>query len=177
MSEPSSAPWTLRRATPADAPHVAAYMADPAVFAGTLQLPYPDEEVWRTRLASQPGLSLQLVAEVEGQVVATAGLFTAAPSPRRRHALGLGITVAQPWQGQGVGRALMAALCEWADRWAGILRIELTVFADNQRAIALYQAFGFEIEGRLRAYALRDGHYADVLTMSRLHPNPPTRLA
>jgi L-phenylalanine/L-methionine N-acetyltransferase len=67
----------------------------------------------------------------------------------------------------------MQALMEHADRWAGILRIELQVFADNHRAIALYRKFGFEIEGTHRAHALRDGVYVDTLTMARLHPDPP----
>ena len=71
------------------------------------------------------------------------------------------------------GSALMAAMCDYADRWAGVLRLELTVFVDNAPAIALYRKFGFEIEGTHRAYALRDGRYADVHAMARLHPDPP----
>jgi putative acetyltransferase len=67
----------------------------------------------------------------------------------------------------------MTALCSYADQWLGTLRIELTVFADNEPAQALYRRHGFEVEGRLRAYALRDGAYEDVLMMARLHPQPP----
>jgi putative acetyltransferase len=67
----------------------------------------------------------------------------------------------------------MTALLDWADHWAQILRIELTVFTDNAPAIALYRKFGFELEGTHRAYALRDGVYGDVYAMARLHPNPP----
>ena len=48
---------------------------------------------------------------------------------------------------------------DYADRWAGVLRLELTVFVDNTPAIALYRKFGFEIEGTNRAFALRDGTY------------------
>jgi L-phenylalanine/L-methionine N-acetyltransferase len=69
----------------------------------------------------------------------------------------------------GAGHGLTDA----ADRWLGILRIELTVFTDNARAIALYRRYGFVLEGTHRAYALRDGAYADVHAMARLHPNPP----
>jgi L-amino acid N-acyltransferase YncA len=32
----------------------------------------------------------------------------------------------------------------------------------------LYRKFGFEVEGRLRDYALRDGVFVDTLSMARL---------
>jgi putative acetyltransferase len=64
-------------------------------------------------------------------------------------------------------------LLDWADNWAGLLRIELGVYADNERAIRMYRRFGFELEGTQRAFALRDGVYVDSLMMARLHPRPP----
>jgi putative acetyltransferase len=70
-----------------------------------------------------------------------------------------------------VGDARMSGLLEYADRWAGLLRIELTVWADNARAIRLYEKYGFALEGRLRAYGFRDGRYVDALGMARLNPN------
>jgi putative acetyltransferase len=85
----------------------------------------------------------------------------------------LGISVLPEAQGYGVGSALMAALCDYADRWAGALRIELGVYTDNARAIGLYKKFGFEIEGTMRGYAMRDGQFADTFAMARLHPNQP----
>jgi len=56
----------------------------------------------------------------------------------------------------------MQALCDYADHWAQVLRIELSVFTDNERAIRLYRSLGFEHEGTHRCYALRHGRYADV---------------
>ena len=41
-------------------------------------------------------------------------------------------------------------------------------YADNARAIALYESFGFEREGLYRAYAWRNGAYVDSLAMARL---------
>ena len=86
----------------------------------------------------------------------------------------LGISVAPSAQRRGVGSALMAAMCDYADNWAGVLRLELNVYVDNEPAIALYRKFGFEIEGTNRAFAMRDGAYVDSHAMARLHPNPPT---
>jgi L-phenylalanine/L-methionine N-acetyltransferase len=167
---------TIRRAVPNDAAAFARIMGDPAVYPGLMQMPYADEETWRARLNENfgPGKTdLALVAERGGEVVGSAGLHPVGPQLRRRHALLLGISIAPQAQRQGVGSALMAAMCDYADRWAGALRIELNVYADNLGAIALYKKFGFEIEGTHRGYAMRDGAYVDSLSMARLHPNPP----
>ena len=164
-----------RRAEPRDAEALAQFMADPAVFAGLLQLPYPGVEGWRKRLESRAHEQdqLHLLALAEGVVVGSAGLHSLAWTPRRRHVAGLGISVAAAWQGKGVGDELMRRLLEWADNWAGYLRIELSVYVDNVRAIALYRKHGFVEEGVNRAHALRDGVYVDSLMMARLHPRPP----
>ena len=167
---------TVRRACLADAAVLARIMGDPAVFAGLMQLPFTSEEVWKARLAEVYGPGnpdLMLVAERGGEVVGSAGIHPVGVAIRRCHVLTFGISVAPEAQRQGVGSALMAAICDYADRWAGALRIELTVYTDNAAAIALYRKFGFEPEGTHRAYALRDGKYVDALAMARLHPKPP----
>lgn len=169
---------TLRRVQPADAAAIAEQFTDPEVFGGTLQLPYASEEIWTQRIAGMnpppPGSAeIVLAAVLDGKPVGLAGLHAVGPSVRRRHAMMLGITVAKASQGQGVGHALMGGLIDYADNWAQVLRIELTVFHDNERAIRLYERHGFEREGRLKAYALRAGVYEDVLTMARLHPHQP----
>jgi L-phenylalanine/L-methionine N-acetyltransferase len=167
---------TVRRARVSDAAAYARIMSHPEVMPQLLQLPFNDEEMWKARLADflSPGKAdLSLVAELDGEVVGNAGLHPAGPALRRRHAMGLGMAVHPQAQGRGVGSALMQALCDYADRWAQVLRLELTVYTDNERAIALYRKFGFEHEGTHRAYALRDGVYVDVHAMARLHPAPP----
>jgi putative acetyltransferase len=166
----------IRRVRASDAEGMARLMGDPATLGNLLQLPYPSVEAWRARLAEldQPGrIDLLLVAEADGGLVGNAGLNPVGTALRRRHAMHLGITIDKAWHGRGVGTQLMAALLDAADRWLGCLRIELTVYTDNEPAIALYRKFGFVIEGTHRAFALRDGLYVDALAMARLHPNPP----
>ena len=165
----------IRRARPTDAADMARVMADDGVYANLMQLPFPSEAVWRARLeemAAPASTALLLVAERGGRLVGSAGLHPAVPI-RRRHTAMLGISVDPACQRQGVGSALMQAVCDYADGWAQILRIELTVFVDNAGAIALYQRFGFRHEGRHVAFAMRQGAYHDVLSMARLHPKPP----
>jgi putative acetyltransferase len=165
----------LRRAALADAEALAALMSDEAVYAGVLQMPYPTADLWRKRLEPQvtDDSSLHLVAVADGRVIASAGIHLQAWTPRRRHVGGLGMTVAADWQGKGIGSLLMHGLLDWADNWIGLMRIELTVYTDNLRAIALYEKSGFVHEGTHRAYALRGGRYVDAHAMARLHPNPP----
>lgn len=167
---------SLRRPRPQDAEQMAALMSHPEVQPWLLQLPHASAESWLQRFSQPADLQsadLQLLAIEDDQLLGSAGLHPTGPHPRRRHAMSLGMAVRPEAQGRGVGRALMDALLRQADDWLGVLRVELTVFCDNPRAIRLYQHCGFEIEGRLRAYALRAGRYEDCYTMARLHPQPP----
>ena len=166
----------IRRARIEDADAFAATMSNPAVMPGLLQLPFVDGAEWRNRLADtlKAGDARPLlVAEVDGQVVGNAGLVPVSAQLRRRHAMGLGMAVNPSHWRRGVGAALMTALLDWADNWAGVLRIELQVFTDNDAAIALYRRSGFVVEGTHRGFALRAGVLADVHAMARLHPSPP----
>lgn len=163
----------VRKARVADAEAFARMMADPGVYPQLLQMPYGDADLWRQRLTEMCSTGkgdLLLVVETEGQVVGAAGLHSTGASPRRRHAMGMGIQVQSEWQGRGVGALLMQSLCDYADRWLGLSRLELIVYTDNQRAQALYRRFGFVDEGVHRGYALRDGAYVDALSMARLGP-------
>ena len=75
------------------------------------------------------------------------------------------------WQGKGVGKELMRAIVDLADNWLNLTRLELEVYADNEPALRLYERFGFEVEGRLRQHALRDGQFIDSIMMGRLRPS------
>lgn len=166
----------IRRCRPDDAPAISRLLSDDAVYPNLLQMPYPSEERWRKLLEGNeaPGnADLVLAAVEDDELLGWAGLHSAGAALRRRHVMSLGITVGREAQGRGVGTALMQALTHYADQWGHVLRIELTVYTDNQRAIRLYRRFGFEEEGVKRAFALRDGIYVDALAMARLHPHPP----
>jgi putative acetyltransferase len=169
----TSAP-TIRAAEPADAPAVSALLGRPGAVEGTLQVPDMPVASRLDFLQRIEPRDCKLVAAADGEIVAMGGLHTVQASLRRSHVRLLGIAVAGEWQGRGVGRQMMGRLLDWADHWAGVLRIELHVHVDNEPAIALYRSLGFLEEGRHRAYALKNGRYVDSLSMARLHPQPPT---
>jgi RimJ/RimL family protein N-acetyltransferase len=86
------------------------------------------------------------------------------------HAGVLGIGLLPDYRGQGLGKALLEAAVAAAEE-RDLRRIELTVFADNLRAIALYEKTGFVREGVMRAARyLGPDDYRDVVLMARLDP-------
>jgi RimJ/RimL family protein N-acetyltransferase len=87
------------------------------------------------------------------------------PTAARAHRGTLGIGVAPRWRDCGIGSKLLLATLERA-RSAGFVRIELDVFSDNFRALALYEKFGFVREGYQRDAARIDGRYRDSVLMA-----------
>ncbi len=175
MSLPNAA-FRIRAAEPADAAALSELIGSEGVFEGTTQLPLMPVASRLERFGQPDPVGLLLVAcvmDAQGEtIIGMIGLHGAG-SLRRAHVRSLGIAVAKAWQGQGVGDALMRQALAWADQWAGVLRIELTVHADNQRAIALYERHGFVKEGLMPGYILREGRYVAAHAMARWHPHPP----
>jgi L-phenylalanine/L-methionine N-acetyltransferase len=163
----------IRAAEPGDAAAISSLLGRIGTFEGTLQLPDMPIASRLEMLQRVDTQSCKLVAVAGEQVVGMAGLHLQQPSLRRSHVRGLGIGIAPEWQRRGLGRQLMVRLLDWADQWGGVLRTELWVHVDNERAIALYRSLGFVEEGRHKAYALKNGCYVDSISMARLHPNPP----
>jgi len=86
--------------------------------------------------------------------------------PRNRHNATLGMGIAKPWRGKGVGSALIVEAFRWAEEY-GVTRIALSVYPDNAPAVALYRKFGFVDEGRLVRHLLKPVGYVDEVLMAR----------
>jgi RimJ/RimL family protein N-acetyltransferase len=86
---------------------------------------------------------------------------------RQAHSMYIVMGVLQAWVGRGIGRSLLESLETWA-RSKGLHRLELIVNYDNERAIRLYERFGFVKEG-VKRHALRiNGRYVDAFYMAKL---------
>lgn len=65
-------------------------------------------------------------------------------------------------QNQGYGRETLQLIFKIAFHDLGLYRLQLTVFAYNQRAISLYEKMGFTHEGTFRQMLFKDGQRFDM---------------
>ena len=112
--------------------------------------------------------NLLLVVFVDDQLVGNASV-KASGEYRIAHIGEIGISILKSFWGMGIGSLLMEEILYWAQETQVIRRLELTVQAQNTRAIRLYQKFGFEKEATMLRGARSDqGEFLDVHLMRRL---------
>ena len=80
------------------------------------------------------------VALVNGRVVGNAGVHLVSDNPGCVTFAASVLPSVHGIRGLGIGRALMNYTLDFAERWANYSRIELTVHADNARAVQLYES-------------------------------------
>ena len=152
----------IRHAEPRDAEPLRMLMAHPEVYHDTLQIPYPSMEAWQEKLQPRPHTFIWWRHWTSRSPDICLSMLS------RALGAAFGMAVAAGHQGCGIGSALMREMIDLCDNWLRVERIELTVFADNAPAIAVYKKYGFEIEGTGRRYALRNGEYVDAYYMARM---------
>lgn len=120
---------------------------------------------------------LLVVEQAGGGLVGS--LFSEFTFPGVTH---LGMQLLEAWRGRGIGSALMEKCIDWTrDKRAH--KVVLDVWPHNDRAIALYGKFGFEVEGRHRRHWRRTtGELWDMVAMGLVlddesagspHPDAP----
>ncbi len=90
---------------------------------------------------------IELLAEVDGAVVGSAGIGCVGRREKTRHRARFGISVDKAYWGLGIGRAITEACIECA-KTAGYVQLELEAVAENEHALALYRSVGFAEYGR-----------------------------
>jgi RimJ/RimL family protein N-acetyltransferase len=108
----------------------------------------------------------QFVAVDDGKVIGWCDIRRDAV-PVYHHSGHLGMGVAKDFRGRGIGQQLIEATLQQA-KANGFERIELSVYAKNTRARALYEKVGFKIEGTRIRGKKADGEYDDVHMMALL---------
>lgn len=109
-----------------------------------------------------------IIAEIAGIIVGCIGINLVSPRLKTRHRASFGLTIRHSHWGLGLGRILLEQGLE-AAKQIGCTQIELGVYADNHRAISLYEVMGFEIWGRTKnAFRLKDGTLIDEILMGKI---------
>jgi RimJ/RimL family protein N-acetyltransferase len=134
---------------------------------GLYERPAPSLDDERAYVASHltRDNSTLLAAFVDGRVAGLAGIL-GRDLPQESHVGMVGVSVDQDFRGRGVGTSLLTALLEWAPRH-DLIRVEIEAFANNPRAIELYERLGFAREGVRRGAVLVDGEYIDVVGLAQ----------
>jgi len=161
----------LRAREPEDAPLLYRWFNDPEVTE-FLTMRYPlsikSERDFIESVAkpdySHAGFAIETLAESR----LIGGIDLVKPSPENRSAeLGIAIGDKSCWDG-GYGTDAMRTLCRFGFEMMNLHRIQLEVYAPNDRARHVYEKVGFVVEGRLRDALFKYGRYHDILVMSLL---------
>ncbi|WP_191556775.1 GNAT family N-acetyltransferase [Metabacillus idriensis] len=88
---------------------------------------------------------------------------------RFSHKSEFGVCVLKEYWGYGIGKNLLIESIQWADS-NDIKKMTLNVLETNEKAIKIYEAFGFEVEGILKKdKVLSDGNYYNTILMGRFN--------
>ncbi|HEX2194183.1 MAG TPA: GNAT family protein [Candidatus Limnocylindria bacterium] len=160
--------WRLRPARPTDARGLARLFAAVRAEGRWLLTPAsatsePSEAYFIGEMIRTGG-GQALVAEADGEVIGNV-LVTLERNAVSSHVGTLSIVVDAAWRDVGVGSAMVRAAQEWCSE-RDLAKLALSVFADNERAIAVYERCGFVREGLRRSQYRVDGELRDELLMA-----------
>jgi len=111
------------------------------------------------------GSIVSVVAELGGRLAGNGSVTRGSYEDTKRHGY-LGIAIVRKYRDQGIGLEMMRTLVK-ESRKAGLKTIELEVFANNPRAIHVYERTGFKEAGRIPKKMLRNGKFIDSIVMAR----------
>jgi len=159
----------IRAATTGDAEALAAVYGHHVMHGfGTFEeVPPSPAEMDQRRLAVDAHGLPYLVAEQDGRVLGYAYAAPFRPRAAYRYTVEDSIYVAPDAQGQGVGRALLAAVLDHCEKLG--MRQVVAVIGDSENAgsIAVHRALGFEPAGVGKDVGFKHGRWVDVVWMQK----------
>lgn len=161
----------LRAREPEDEPLLYRWFNDPEVTQHlTLRYPLSHAQekafIESTSRIGYNNASFGVETIAESRLIGGVGLENVSPE-NRSAILGIAIGDKAFWDG-GYGTDAMRVLCRFAFEMMNLHRIELEVYAENARAIHVYQKVGFQLEGTRRQATFKFGRYQDVHVMGLL---------
>lgn len=154
---------TIRPAHEADIAVLLDLIRAKAAFDGCLASLRADEQSLRYALFSSRPRAHALVAEINGQIVGVATYYDIYSSFVAKPGIWLDdLYVYEDYRRYGVGKSLMAALCEIAQR-NGCARIDWIVARDNKNGRDFYAKLGAEIFEQVRHARLDEAAIGQVV--------------
>ena len=96
------------------------------------------------------------------------GIGLATQKDVHRYTAELGYWLAEPFWGQGIMTNVVTHFTHYAFSTFDLHRIFATPYVYNEASIRVLEKSGFELEGRLRANAFKDGQIVDQFIFSKL---------
>ena len=160
---------TPRDATPADVTAIATiYAHHVAHGTGTFEEEAPDVAEMGRRIARvQADGCAWLVTENAGQITGYGYYAQYRDRSAYRFTAEDSIYVRDDVRGQGVGKALVAALLDHGARRGFRQMIAVIGDSENVGSIGLHLSLGFRQVGVMRAVGMKFGRWVDVVTMQR----------
>ncbi len=126
-----------------------------------------EEEKAFLRAVLDDSRKVMICAFLDGEPVGNLFVSPVGDRKKVRHRGEFGMAVIKAYWARGLGSLLLNEGL-YAAKSLGFEQLELSVCADNERAIRLYEKFGFEHWGSIRnAFRLADNDYRDDLLMGR----------
>jgi ribosomal protein S18 acetylase RimI-like enzyme len=160
----------IRRASPADAPGIAAVLEIVAAeqIHSAIDRAWGVEEERRYIESLSPREAIHVAVDDSQGIVGLQVLDRWSPVlGSMAHVGQVGTFLLPDWRGRGLGRQLWAATLAFA-RDAGYRKLVIQVRGSNTRAQAFYRRLGFQVCGRLIRQVIIDGVEDDEVVMELL---------
>jgi RimJ/RimL family protein N-acetyltransferase len=109
-----------------------------------------------------------IVAEVGDEVVGWL-VFQSQSRKRLAHIGSFGMMIRKEYRNKGIGKLLIKALLDCAEKDPLIEKVSLGVFSTNHSAIDLYKSMGFIEEGRkIKEFKINNNEYVDDILMYKM---------
>jgi ribosomal-protein-alanine N-acetyltransferase len=151
-----------------DKENLISYLTDKEIYNNTLRLPYPytaRDADWWIRFVEEnrkrSGLQLNFAIRSRDKKL-LGGISYHAKYGLNSHKDELGYWLARKYWNKGIMSKVVKSFCQYGFDSLHLVRIEATVFEHNPASGRVLEKCGFEFEGTLRKYYLKDGNLIDV---------------
>ena len=129
-------------------------------YPNEIKMSYEDEKEYIKKVKSSETSNYFVVIK-NNKMIGCIG-FNGNTARKMKHYGTIGISVLKEYWGRGIATTLLEKLISWSKE-KGIKKINLDVFENNERAIKLYEKFGFKLEGCIEDGIFDGENYINLL--------------